>query len=34
VAFDPLTAGTTTVAGTSPGFVVLPTATVSVTVNP
>ncbi|HEX9728792.1 MAG TPA: hypothetical protein VGA37_09840 [Gemmatimonadales bacterium] len=33
VAFDPLTTGTTTVSGTIPGYVVLPTATVSVTVS-
>ena len=32
-AFDPLTAGTTTVAATIPGFFALPTATVNVTVT-
>ncbi|MDH3496619.1 MAG: hypothetical protein OER21_07645, partial [Gemmatimonadota bacterium] len=34
VAFDPLAVGTSTVAGSIPGFVSLPTASVSVTVNP
>jgi hypothetical protein len=34
VAFDALTAGTTTVRGTIPGYVVLPAAAVTVTVSP
>jgi probable HAF family extracellular repeat protein len=34
VAFDPLTAGTTTVSASIPGFVILPTASQVVTVNP